>query len=81
LRLSVGRSAVSDGEIRSIHAAAPLLHESGVAVPADELAVANGLFLSLDLRGEGSDGWVGYRARENTEARFCTVVRSRASPT
>ena len=28
--------------------------------------MANGLFLSLDLRGEGTEGWVGYRARENT---------------
>jgi dCTP deaminase len=66
LRLSVGRSAVSDDEVRAIHASEPLLHEGGVAVPPERLAVANGLFLSLDLRGEGSDGWVGYRARENT---------------
>jgi dCTP deaminase len=66
LRLSVGRSAVSDDEVRSIHASAPLLHEGGRPVAGSELAVSNGLFLSLDLRGDDSQGWVGYRARENT---------------
>ncbi len=66
LRLSVGRSEVSDAEIRTRHEVSPLLYEAGVAVPVDRLAVASGLFLSLDLKGETSDGWVGYRARENT---------------
>ncbi|MDQ1393030.1 MAG: dCTP deaminase [Acidimicrobiaceae bacterium] len=66
LRLSVGRSAVSDDEVRAIHASSPLLHERGRPVEASELAVSNGLFLSLDLRGDDSEGWVGYRARENT---------------
>jgi dCTP deaminase len=60
LRLSVGRSLVSDDEIRAIHASSPLLFHGGAPVP--ELAVSDGLFLSLDLR----DHWVGYRARENT---------------
>jgi len=68
LRLSVGQRAVSDDEVRALHAASPLLYEAGRPVPADELAVSNGLFLSLDLRGASSspEGWVGYRARENT---------------
>ncbi len=66
LRLSVGRSSVTDDEVRAIHASSPLLHQGGEVVPADRLAVANGLFLSLDLRGERTGGWVGYRARENT---------------
>jgi len=67
LRLSVGQSLVSDPEIRSIHEASPLLYVGGEAVPGGELAVANGLFLSLDLRGAGpADGWVGYRSREHT---------------
>jgi dCTP deaminase len=66
LRLSVGQHAVTDDEIRALHAVEPLLHQGGVAVAPERLAVANGLFLSLDLRGQGSDGWVGYRARENT---------------
>jgi dCTP deaminase len=66
LRLSVGHSAVSDDEIRTIHQASPLLFEEGRPVAGSELAVSNGLFLSLDLRGQRDGGWVGYRARENT---------------
>ncbi|MGH9125759.1 MAG: 2'-deoxycytidine 5'-triphosphate deaminase [Acidimicrobiales bacterium] len=65
LRLSVGQSLVSDAEIHTLHEASPLLYADGVPVPQEDLAVANGLFLSLDLRG-ARDGWVGYRSRENT---------------
>jgi dCTP deaminase len=66
LRLSVGQSEVTDAEIRALHQSSPLLYEGGVPVSPERLAVARGLFLSLDLRGEASQGWVGYRARENT---------------
>jgi dCTP deaminase len=66
LRLSVGHHAVTDDEIRALHQAEPLLYEQGRPVSDSELAVGNGLFLSLDLRGDGTGGWVGYRARENT---------------
>jgi dCTP deaminase len=66
LRLSVGHSALTDGDVREVHAADPLLYEDGEAMPAGRLAVSSGLFLSLDLRGSGEEGWVGYRARENT---------------
>jgi dCTP deaminase len=66
LRLSVGHSAVTDAQIREQHQAQPLLYEKGRPVPDESLAVSNGLFLSLDLSGAATDGWVGYRARENT---------------
>jgi dCTP deaminase len=62
LRLSVGRSALDDGEIRERHAREPLLFRNASAVPPAQLAVDGGLFLGLDLRGDSS-GRVGYRAR------------------
>jgi dCTP deaminase len=62
LRLSVGRTQLSDDEVRSFHAREPILFSQGVAVPADRLALSGGLFLGLDLRGDRS-GRVGYRAR------------------
>ncbi|MGI8983598.1 MAG: 2'-deoxycytidine 5'-triphosphate deaminase [Acidimicrobiales bacterium] len=64
LRLAVGRPELSDDELRRFHATQPLLFRHGEPVAGGELAVDNGLFLSLDLRGDQS-GRVGYRARDN----------------
>lgn len=64
LRLSVGRAELTDDEIRELHATRPLLFRRGTAVPADRLALADGMFLSLDLSGDQS-ARVGYRARDN----------------
>ncbi|MEO7557150.1 MAG: 2'-deoxycytidine 5'-triphosphate deaminase [Acidimicrobiales bacterium] len=64
LRLSVGRAELSDEEIRRFHADTPLLFNRGRPVAPADLALANGMFLSLDLRGDDS-GRVGYRARDN----------------
>ena len=65
LRLSVGRTTLSDDEVRAFHHETHhLLLRDGVPVPADELALADGLFLGLDLRGD-AEGRVGYQAREN----------------
>ena len=62
LRLSVGRAQLADEEVRAFSASQPLLFVRGSAVPPASLALSDGLFLGLDLRGEG-DGRVGYRAR------------------
>jgi dCTP deaminase len=64
LRLSVGRAELDDDAIRSAHAAEPLLYQDGVPVPPDRVALANGMFLGLDLQG-GSTRLVGYRARDS----------------
>jgi len=64
LRISVGRSELSDDEIRGFHRLQPLLHVHGQPVPDEELVTSDGLFLSLDLKGDES-GYIGYRAREN----------------
>lgn len=65
LRLSVGRAELSDGELVAEHEAQPLLFRNGKAVAPDRLAVANGVFLSLDLRGDDVRR-VGHRAKQNT---------------
>jgi dCTP deaminase len=64
LRLTTGSAALSDDEIRAIHAKQPLLHTGGSSVPPDRLALSNGLFLSLNLDGDEA-GRVGYRSRES----------------
>jgi dCTP deaminase len=64
LRLSVGRPELTDGELRAFHHDQPLLFTGGAPVADADLAVHDGLFLSLDLQGDPS-GRVGYRARDN----------------
>lgn len=64
LRLSVGRARLTDAELIDLHRRQPLLFRGDAPVPAGELAVADGLFLGLNLRGDAG-GRVGYRARAN----------------
>ena len=64
LRLSVGSPELTDDELRAAHRARPVLYSEGEPADEAELALANGIFLTLDLRGDTS-GRVGYRARDN----------------
>src|SRR5438105_993351 len=63
LRLAVGQSRLSDDDIHKLHEEEGVLFRDGVALGQNEVATADGLFLSLDLRGD-ADGRVGYRARD-----------------
>ena len=74
LRLSVGRAELSDAEVREFHARQPVLFSRGKPLAADQLALANGLFLGLDLRGDES-GRVGYRARASAPLLDLTRTR------
>lgn len=62
LRLSIGRSALSDAEIHEAHQQTPILFKDGR--PDSKIATAGGLFLGLDLKGDEL-GRVGYRAKDN----------------
>jgi dCTP deaminase len=64
LRISIGRAELSDDDIRALHRSEPLLFHDGVPLPPEQLALANGLFLGLDLNAN-SPVHVGYRARDN----------------
>ncbi len=77
LRLSVGHAELSDDDIRLRHAEDPLLYSSGEPVAAENLALAGGMFLSLDIRG-GTTRHVGYRARDH--APLLDMTRSEARP-
>jgi dCTP deaminase len=67
LRLMIGRSVLSDDELRQAHSQDPLLYVDGRPANDKELATSGGLFLSLDL-GDAKGAPVGYRAREHTLA-------------
>ena len=64
LRLSVGTTTLSDDDLRREHLNHPLLFRNDAPVPPLDLPLDNGLYLGLDLTGS-SDGFVGYRARDN----------------
>ena len=75
LRLMVGRSRLSDDELRDEHRREPLLYVDDEPVTGDELCTSEGLLLSLDLRGERGTN-VGYRAKEHTMAIDMGALRS-----
>ena len=66
LRLSIGgaEAAVSDQGLWALHEEDPILFRDGRPATRSEFATDDGLFLSLDLRGDAS-GRVGWRARGN----------------
>src|SRR5680860_1280857 len=65
LRLARGDVRLSDAEIRALQDEFPLLYLDSHALRESELALAEGLFLSVDLSGPG-DRIVGYRAKKNS---------------
>jgi dCTP deaminase len=66
LRLMVGQTSISDGEVRKLHSETPLLFRSGLAVAPDMVAINNGLFMGLNLGHEMGNKVVGYSAKENS---------------
>ena len=76
LRLSVGEARLTDAEIHAEHATSALALRDGGALSSQDLNVASGLFLGLDLRGNAV-GHVGYRARKS--APLLDMTRPRAA--
>ncbi|MGQ0433274.1 MAG: 2'-deoxycytidine 5'-triphosphate deaminase [Microthrixaceae bacterium] len=64
VRLSVGRTTLTDRELRDFHTGQPLIFKGDAPVEATQLALGSGMFLGLDLSGDRA-GRVGYRAREH----------------
>jgi dCTP deaminase len=65
LRLARGEVRLGDEEIRALQDEFPLLYLDSHALRESELALADGLFLSVDLSGP-ADRIVGYRAKKNS---------------
>jgi dCTP deaminase len=64
LRLSVGRARLGDDELVDLQRREPLLLRGDEPVGERDFAVADGLFLGLNLQGDRT-GRVGYRAKPN----------------
>ena len=65
LRLAHGDARLRDEDVRIMQGEFPLLYLDSHALRETELALADGLFLSVDLSGP-SDRIVGYRAKRNS---------------
>ncbi len=65
LRLARGDVRLGDDQIRGLQDESPLLYVDSQPVPDSDLALADGLFLSLDLSGP-AERTVGYRAKKNS---------------
>jgi dCTP deaminase len=65
LRLMSGRSRLTDDELIDLSKSDPIVFPGASSLPGDEAVVADGLFLSVDLSGEGRP-FVGYRARRSS---------------
>jgi dCTP deaminase len=74
LRLAVGDARIRDQDLPRIHAEFPLLYMDTHALPAGDLSISDGLFLSVDLSGP-SDRVVGYRAKKNSHRLDLTKLR------
>jgi len=65
LRLARGDVRLGDERIRELQGESPLVYVGTEPVPQADVALADGLFLSLDLSGP-ADRTVGYRAKKNS---------------
>ena len=65
VRLIRGDARLSDEQLLALHGESPLLYLDSAPIPAAELSLAEGLFLSLDASGP-AESIVGYRAKKNS---------------
>lgn len=65
LRLIHGAAKCSDKDIAMLHQKTPVLFKGEKPIPQNELIVSQGMFLSLDMRGD-EERTVGYRAKRNS---------------
>ena len=66
LRLAGGDARLDDAELLTLHQQFPLLYLDSHPLRESELAISDGLFLSVDLAAGPADRVVGYRAKKNS---------------
>jgi dCTP deaminase len=67
LRIRHGHTVLSDQDILRTHGSDPLLfNEDGNPLPMDKMNVNNGLFMSVNLKGDEND-LLGYKAKKHRD--------------
>lgn len=71
LRIRRGNPICSDVELREIHTQTPLIYTAANGEENEPAHMADGLWMSIDLKGRGGEGGdnpiVGYRAKRHTQ--------------
>jgi dCTP deaminase len=65
LRLVSGQARLTDQDLITLSREDPIIYPGSSSQPGDRAVVADGLFLSVDLSGEGKS-FAGYRARQSS---------------
>lgn len=65
LRFLVGTPRLDDATLRQAHLTDPIVYPGSMVDPGERAWVADGLFLSVDLSGQGRK-FVGYRAKKSS---------------
>jgi dCTP deaminase len=76
LRLSRGDVRLSDPQIGALQEETPLVYLGSHALRESELAISDGVFLSLDLEDGPSDRIVGFRAKKNSHPINMSRIRA-----
>ncbi len=67
LRLFCERQQVEDGDLRDIYNTHRLLFDdAGVPLPVDSAIIRDGLYMRVDLKGQASNGVIGFKAKKNS---------------
>jgi dCTP deaminase len=74
LRLLQGDTRFGDRDMQALHKVEPILYAPDGS-PEQDLAVSDGVFMSVDLRRLRQDRVVGYRAKKNSQLLDLTRIR------
>ena len=67
IRLFCERQQVEDSDLRDIYNTHILLFDdTGIPVPADSAIIRDGLYMRVDLKGQASNGVIGFKAKKNS---------------
>ncbi|GMR05000.1 MAG: 2'-deoxycytidine 5'-triphosphate deaminase [Thermodesulfobacteriota bacterium] len=74
LRLMDGECTLSDEELKDLHIQPGILYEGDKEVTFDSVKISKGLFMGVDLVGDGSSGVIGYKSRKNSHVVDLTKI-------
>ena len=66
LRLMTGECSLTDSKLKSLHGSSRLLYDGAGHLSAEEIKISKGLYMSVDLRGDGNNGVIGYKSKRNS---------------
>lgn len=66
LRMLKGDCILTDPELTELYTESNLLYHGTNLLSPERVLISNGMFMRVDLSGEGADGIIGYKSRKNS---------------